>query len=305
MVVALLPSAASMTIKHAHATGALRHGASGGALHLRQLQPDAPGNPSPASAAHAAAIEAAEESPSKQVGTQTSFALSQKKKQSMQDPCVGEVTTGRFAGQSCMAGWSTVKAEKGETAAVRWCIALPTCGTPPPADLRDDLVDIDIGTLGSPMASSVKLITFDPFDKYYSRPGYERFPTAIGPVDNDAVTFYVNEDERGCSSMNRLNTDFITSPQFVAMTASMSKTCSKHPRCRSNCAGMQNIMRPCSKPRRTNTMQIKATRLSTFLKERPIITTIRHLKIDAQGSDFSILQVGPAIYIILYCLLKS
>lgn len=140
--------------------------------------------PTEGGAAAAAALVAVEESPAapgQAAAPPPGAVAAAKTAGAKQEPCSGVVEVGKHAGRPCMRGWEMIRDEKGLGAADTWCRAVG-CGVPIDEG-NIGVVDIDIGTLGSPMASSIKLITFDPFDKYLKRSGFERFPTAISAND--------------------------------------------------------------------------------------------------------------------------
>lgn len=140
-------------------------------------------------------------------------------------------------------------------------------------------VDIDIGTKGSPMRSTAsKLITFDPGDKQLLTEKLERYPVVI--ADHSGLTnFYINRAEGGCSSLNRRNEEYNTTLQDAGMWN----------RCKVSRQDWLKSRLPLCMHSPLVKARVRAMLLSRFLKER----RIRHvgiLKIDAQGSDFSILK---------------
>lgn len=140
------------------------------------------------------------------------------------------------------------------------------------------IVDIDIGTLGSPISSNAdKLITFDPFDKLLRQDKYERYPFVISDVDGK-LPFFANDKVGGCSTLNFRNEHYDIEYQ--------SKI---HQRCgTSRKKFLSSFLVHCMHfPQRR--MVVHSLRLSRFVRERNI-RHIRNLKIDAQGSDFAILK---------------
>lgn len=152
-------------------------------------------------------------------------------------------------------------------------------------------VDIDIGTNGSPIeAEAAKLISFDPFDELMISDKYERYPYIVadfsGPAD-----FYINDALRGCSTLNKRNERYDSSYREETM--------------KNNCPPdselnvgqkLEQAMRDFNSSFLKECMhaplrkvQVEAVTLSSFLPKINV-SHINYLKIDAQGSDFSILK---------------
>jgi len=144
--------------------------------------------------------------------------------------------------------------------------------------LSDRVVDIDIGTLGIPIASTGYLLTFDPFDVYDASDSHERFPYAIGDQEGSA-TFYVNDEVNGCSSL------YPSNPIFQHNATALDDVAE----CLVPCPTCLYYTQACRKPQRSSVKHVDVIRLSTLLKHRDV-QRIGFLKIDAQGADFSILK---------------
>lgn len=143
---------------------------------------------------------------------------------------------------------------------------------------NNTVYDIDIGTLGTPISkTSDVLITFDPFDKKLITPTYERHPYIV--TDYDGVTnFTENQDSPGCSTINRRNVEYNMTKRFIKMEAGCAKGQEINPH-----------YELCLAPKRTKRQELPCIRLSSFVKERGI-KKVRMLKVDAQGTDFSIIK---------------
>lgn len=170
-----------------------------------------------------------------------------------------------------------------------------TEGTEPPnitgPDLANEIIDIDIGTLGKPIGRSSAnnyLITFDPFDHKYLGTKYERLPYAVTTNKEEVSPFYVNQMIPGCSSLNRYNPIFDSNPDLVNEMWHGEPGDAHN--CQPNNAERCCVQR-CKHPKRRKRaiMQVPTIKLSTVIKQRNI-NKINFLKIDAQGSDKSILQ---------------
>lgn len=119
------------------------------------------------------------------------------------------------------------------------------------------------------------LLTFDPFDKLLIEDKYERHPYLISDFDG-TTSFYINHDIPGCSSINHRN--------WVVDQGWQKKLQKQY------CGGKKSgILKGCMEPKRVERKEIRCRRLSTFVTERDV-RRIKLLKIDAQGSDFTIVK---------------
>lgn len=149
-------------------------------------------------------------------------------------------------------------------------------------------VDIDIGTLGTPIDSKAsRLITFDPFDELLVSEKYERYPYIVadfsGPTD-----FYINDFLEGCSTLNKRNERYDPFYREQSMkrncVTNESKLLRKAALDDFNSSWLKECMHA---PLRK--VQVEAITLSSFLPKINV-SHINFLKIDAQGSDFAILK---------------
>eukprot|EP00177_Eucheuma_denticulatum_P004791 GFKZ01008702.1.p1 GENE.GFKZ01008702.1~~GFKZ01008702.1.p1 ORF type:complete len:327 (-),score=31.40 GFKZ01008702.1:915-1808(-) len=145
---------------------------------------------------------------------------------------------------------------------------------------RNVVIDVDIGTWGSAMASAAdKILTFDPFDEEFHNDTLDRFPFLVSDFTG-VSTFYYNKLGSDCSTMNLITT-------FYNETL-------RDQRIAENCPGqdipLDGILR-CSHPppEHVEERQVPVRRLSDILKQNGY-TKIDTLKIDAQGTDFAILK---------------
>lgn len=142
------------------------------------------------------------------------------------------------------------------------------------------VIDIDIGTLGKAMDSNVdRIITFDPFDELLLNASLERYPFAVGDFTG-MTNFYYNQGASSCSTINDITTFYDDKMRRERIEA--------------NCPGQvlnHDRVLACShpKPELVKVQQVKVKRLSQVLKEKGY-WKINRLKIDAQGSDFSIIK---------------
>lgn len=171
------------------------------------------------------------------------------------------------------------------------CLAATTASA---VNIRGRVVDVDIGTQGSVVnVSAYDLITFDPFDspRTIHHPAglltknLTIMPYAVSIADGEAP-FYFNHQIPGCSSMNRINpiyrnnqsavehqTGFCEGPGFTHGRAS---------------AWRMGLIKGCR--RGTVTVKPVATvRLSRVLSAEGV-RRVQYLKLDTQGSDYSILR---------------
>lgn len=139
-------------------------------------------------------------------------------------------------------------------------------------------VDIDIGTNGKTITSTAsKLITFDPTDTRYISDSLLRYPYVISDFDGFA-TFYVNDEEPGCSSINVRNEAYDRVLQSD--------------RIRSRCGDVvfqRSRLFKCMHSKKLRATRVTVRRLSSVLREMNV-DSINVLKIDAQGSDFAIVK---------------
>ena len=164
-----------------------------------------------------------------------------------------------------------------------------------------DTIDVDIGTLGKPIASSRFLVTFDPFDAPIFNANFERLPFAISPFVEGNASFYANQAVPGCSSLLRPNAAFSLVGNESAFRADCipengchpAKECSLCAPCHTNKHHIDHIFHhivlSCRRLRNYVRRSVPTLRLSTFLLERRV-QRIQFLKIDAQGLDRSIVH---------------
>lgn len=145
-------------------------------------------------------------------------------------------------------------------------------------DSSHQLLDIDIGTNGVPMLSKAhKVLTFDPGDSQLTSVALEKYPFVIADFNGEA-TFYINEDEQGCSSLNLRN-------EYYNQTRRDNQI-------KRRCPGTsfaESRLFNCMHSKRLRQTKVQVRRISSFLKARGI-THINKLKLDAQGSDFAIVK---------------
>lgn len=164
---------------------------------------------------------------------------------------------------------------------------------------RPDVVDVEVGTQGAHIRMSTNLLyTFDPFDTHERTTHVERFPYAItgeGPDEANA-TFYLNRRIGGCSSLNQLNPAFAANASMVQHTVDCAKVhpemCSVGARsrgCPCKCGSSLLFFCRSAKFYAAAPMPVRVRRLSQALSKLGV-RRIEYLKIDAQGSDFSILR---------------
>ena len=180
----------------------------------------------------------------------------------------------------------------------------PVAPAPPPAAVATPMtfvIDIGAGVFqyaGMGSGRGTTVISFDPFGELVQSTGsggvaIERHRLIVALVDT-GVVFTFNREEPGCSSLNALNTEFTHSPHFRAMSMTStdrSRACAGAGLyAQGTCDGMHDILRPCTRPTFSETQTLPSTTLSGFLNSRPEIKHVRHLKIDAQGSDHAILS---------------
>merc|ERR1711879_173260 len=135
-------------------------------------------------------------------------------------------------------------------------------------------VNIDIGTAGMTdglLKEDALLITFDPFDSYLKRPGHERLPYVVAHKDGK-VNFIVNHLYPQCSSLSQINPHARAKRPKIACSTRAFK-----------------YFQWCINTSKLEVKEVQGIRLSTFLRRRSF-NKINTLKIDAQGSDFAILQ---------------
>lgn len=170
---------------------------------------------------------------------------------------------------------------------------LPTNRTPP-------VIDIDIGTAGIPIASRHYLVTFDPFDLPILHDNHERLAVAISPHVESHVTFFVNVDKPGCSSMLPVNPAFRHNDTLYLADCLPEDGCRLAPECtrcktchtlkHRNDRFFHGAVLPCRRPQGGFEVRtVPAQRLSNFLRERRV-ERVEFLKIDAQGADRAIVE---------------
>lgn len=141
----------------------------------------------------------------------------------------------------------------------------------------DEVIDIDIGTNGRVMKSNAsKLITFDPTDSYDSKKNIQRYPFGIADYNGNA-TFYVNDEEPGCSSLNVRNEIYNATLRDV----SIERRCPTF-------NFQESRLHKCMHSK-LHQLSIQVRTLSSFLANHSI-SKVGILKIDAQGSDFNIVK---------------
>lgn len=143
----------------------------------------------------------------------------------------------------------------------------------------DKVIDIDIGTFNSVLSREADLLlTFDPFDLTKITDTMEQYPYVIADY-NGTGYFLQNSASKDCSSFNH----------FVNFADDKLRTLLMHENCNSTEA-LPGAMR-CATPDSHELLKIpvQVRRLCDILKLRGF-TKVNHLKIDAQGSDFTIVK---------------
>jgi len=144
------------------------------------------------------------------------------------------------------------------------------------------VVDVDIGVQGEAIKTSNFLVTFDPFDSLDGTRDWIRLPYAVSTTDGCA-DFFFNTRIPGCSSLNRPNPEYKT-----------NRTALRHV---IPCRGQQGYHNQAS----TRGFNVLCRNAPLVVKRvrtvqlRPILVghgvrRIERLKIDTQGSDFTLLQ---------------
>jgi len=154
---------------------------------------------------------------------------------------------------------------------------------------RRRVVDVDIGTQGSVINTSTHdLLTFDPFDSRLNvlnpagvlSKNLTILPYAVDAADGEAP-FHFNRQIPGCSSMNRINPIYRHNRSALEHQADCGRKRASPWR--------MGLIRGCRKPSAVVVKTVTTVRLSRLLALEGV-GKIAHLKLDTQGSDFSILR---------------
>ena len=138
------------------------------------------------------------------------------------------------------------------------------------------------GTTDGLLKPGETLISFDPFDKYHESEGHLSFPFIVANLDGP-VNFTVNHQGPGCSSLNQLNPE----GKYAKINESLCENLTH--------TGFGDVplligaFKACVDTSRLEVKVLDGIRLSTFLRKYEI-SRVGTLKIDAQGSDLSILK---------------